>query len=242
MPSQALPGSMPNSPIYNYKEKGEKLEVSSFQTRKTSKAEKPSNNPPANPLLKFYSTQIESDMDSMSSHFIDAKDDLAPIDKSKKELQDHFVNMCDKNNQFLFSNSSLTRQSFKSYLSKRYCKNVVEKLLAIMNFPQTASYNVFWRLVNHLLEMTPLEKMKMAFDFYAHKYEDKITAHDAFAMMSHLSQFDFLILQRDIKEIFKGLAKVKQKRDEIYSSKFKWKSMERNYADITLSKAASPEK
>ncbi|CAI2361137.1 unnamed protein product [Moneuplotes crassus] len=242
MAGKGFSGSMPSSPVSYYKDKSEKFEVTSFQTRKTSKVEKSSIIQPASSILKFYSTQIESDIDSMSNNIADAKEDLDPIDKNNKELQDHFVSMCDRNNQFLFSNSSLTRQSFKSYLSKRYCKNVVEKLLSIMNFPQTASYNIFCRLITQLLEMSPIEKMKMAFVFYAHKYDDKITALDAFSMMSHLSQFDFLILQRDIKEIFKGLAKVKQKRNEAYSSRFKCKSMERKYAEFTMAKTKSPEK
>ena len=116
----------------------------------------------------------------------------------------------------------------------------MEKLITYMNFPQTASYNVFCRCVSHLLHMHPEDKMKMAFDFYAHKYEDKITIHDAFTVMSHLTPFDYL-LQRDLKQIFKGLIKARDEKGNSYASpKQGWKSLDRGYDE--LSKRSSPEK
>lgn len=65
--------------------------------------------------------------------------------------------------------------------------------------------------------MNPEDKMKMAFDFYAHKYEDKITIQDAFTIMGHLTPFDFL-LQRDLKQIFRGLIKVREEKGSSYAS------------------------
>lgn len=88
--------------------------------------------------------------------------------------------------------------------------------------------------------MQPIDKMKLAFDFYAHKYEDKITTQDAMTIMSHLSQYDFL-LQRDLKQIFKGLQRTKEDKHLSFASpKQSWKSVERNYDDV--SKRSSPEK
>jgi hypothetical protein len=90
--------------------------------------------------------------------------------------------------------------------------------------------------------MPPIEKMKMAFDFYAHKYEDKITIHDAFTVMGHLTQYDFL-LQRDLKQIFKGLAKSREQKQKVFESpKHSFKSMDKTHDDLSMSKNNSPER
>lgn len=81
----------------------------------------------------------------------------------------------------------------------------------------------------------------MAFDFYAHKYEDKLTIHDAFTVMSHLSNYDFLLLQRDVKEIFKGLGAVKNKKDTMYSPNNSIRSGDRT-SEMKMTKKPSPEK
>jgi hypothetical protein len=61
--------------------------------------------------------------------------------------------------------------------------------------------------MNSLIEMPPLEKMKMAFSFYAHKFDDKITNNDALTVMGHQNDHDFL-LQKDLKLIVSSLQKV----------------------------------
>lgn len=63
-----------------------------------------------------------------------------------------------------------------------------------------------------LIEMSPVDKMKFAFSLYTHKFDDKITLNDAMTIMDHFTEYDFL-LQKDLKQIFKFLSKVKNKRN-----------------------------
>lgn len=107
-----------------------------------------------------------------------------------------------------------------------------------MNFPQTASYNTFCRCIQTLIDLQPIDKLKLAFEFYAHKYDDKITTQDAMTIMTHLTPFDFL-LQKDLKQIFKALYESKSSNKLCFiSPKQSWKSVERNYDDSK----SSPEK
>ena len=83
----------------------------------------------------------------------------------------------------------------------------------------------------------------MAFDFYAHKYDDKITIQDAHTVMSHWTQYDFLVMLRDVRELFRGLAKVNhEKGNYIYSPQPSWKSMDKTFDKIKMGKNNSPEK
>ena len=122
-----------------------------------NKIEEESVQSPLNNSTKFYTSQAYSDSEYKPTNVLATKEILIPLNKADKELQSHFLQMWDKNNQFLYSNSNLSRQSFKNYLSKRYCRNTVDKILSLMSFPQNASYNVFWRWVTHLLDLKPIK-------------------------------------------------------------------------------------
>jgi hypothetical protein len=101
---------------------------------------------------------------------------------------------------------------------------------------------IFENSIATLLNMTRVEKMRMAFDFYAHKYEDKITIHDALTIMSHLNQYDFL-LQRDLKQIFKGLSKSGEHRSNTFRSpEPSFRQGESSYDDRIMSKQNSRER
>lgn len=125
----------------NYQDFNEK---STLPKRKISKIESDENmSPPNNRSVRFYASNAYVDSQFKKPSVLDSEEKLLPVDRGDKELQNHFVSLCDKNSQFLYSNSNLSRQALKYYLQKRYCKNVVEKLLNFMNFPQTASFNIF---------------------------------------------------------------------------------------------------
>lgn len=91
-----------------------------------------------------------------------------------------------------------------------------------------------------IIEMSPMDKMKLAFDFYSHKFDDKITLQDSITVMNHYSQYDFL-LQKDLKQIFKGISRAKEEVTQPFiSPKPIVKTVEKAYEDS--SKRGSPEK
>jgi len=53
--------------------------------------------------------------------------------------------------------------------------------------------------------------------------------------MAHLDNSDFLLMQRDMKEIFKGLSRVgKERRSKKELAKKTCKSLDRGYEDFSL--------
>jgi hypothetical protein len=96
-----------------------------------------------NRSVRFTPNQASNDSQFKKLTVLPNEEKLTPLDRKNKELQNQFVAMCDKDNQFVYSNSNLSRQSFKYYLQRRYCKNIVEKLLNFMNYPQTSTFGDF---------------------------------------------------------------------------------------------------
>lgn len=70
----------------------------------------------------------------------------------------------------------------------------------VLNFPQSCSFATYCRIMTTLIDMPAVNKMKLAFSFYTHRYEDRITLTDAFTVMGHLSDQDYM-LQKDLKQI-----------------------------------------
>lgn len=98
---------------------------------------------PKNRSVRFYSSKAYNNQPSIKESVLDKPEKAWPLDKQNKQLQDHFVSLCDKNHQFAYHNSSLTKQQLKIHLSKRYCRNIVEKILSTLNFPQTCTFATF---------------------------------------------------------------------------------------------------
>ena len=93
-----------------------------FQKRKESRVDAGGSPSPKDRSVRFYASQAYQDSYYGKGSVLDKEEELFPLEKNNKALQDHFVSMCDKNNQFLYSNSSLSRTALKVYLQKRYCK------------------------------------------------------------------------------------------------------------------------
>lgn len=77
-------------------------------------------NSPKNRSVRFYSSKAyNQDIVKKESILDKPEQKLTPLDKHNKRLQDHFVSLCDKNNQFAYHNSSLTKHQLKYHLSKK---------------------------------------------------------------------------------------------------------------------------
>ena len=51
---------------------------------------------PKNRSVKFYTTQAYPDSPPKSPSVVENDENLIPLDKTDKDLQDHFVSLCDK--------------------------------------------------------------------------------------------------------------------------------------------------
>ncbi|CAI2385018.1 unnamed protein product [Moneuplotes crassus] len=125
------------------------------------------------------------------------------LDPNREALQKHFMEMCDVKGSKLY-NYSLSRQTFRDYMLKRYCTNVTERVIFLMQLPKRVKYEKYVECCNNLIKMSHYEKLKLSFGFFDHDFDDKISVTDGLLMMRHLTDTEYL-MQEDLRVLVKGL-------------------------------------
>ena len=104
------------------------------------------------------------------------------LDVNDLNLQKHFMKIWDIKGQTI-RNWILTSNGFKEYIKKRYCFNIVNRLIYIMEFPNRARFHTYVECCNNLIRLSHFEKLKLCFGFYDHDYDEKISVTDGLLMM-----------------------------------------------------------
>ena len=97
-------------------------------------------------------------------------------------LQEHFMKIWDIKDQHI-KNWFLTLNGFKDYIKSRYCSNITERLIYIMEFPKRANFFTYLDWCNNLIKLSHFDKLKLWFGFYDHNFDEKISVTDGLLMM-----------------------------------------------------------
>ena len=115
------------------------------------------------------------------------------LDVKNLALQEHFKKICDIKGQNIRS-WILTLSGFKDYIKKRYCPNMVDRLIYIMEFPKRARFHTYVDCCNNLIRLSHTDKLKLWFGFYDHDFDEKISVTDGLLMMRYpfwVNNFNF---------------------------------------------------
>ena len=104
------------------------------------------------------------------------------LDVNNLALQEHFMNIWDIKGLNI-RNCILTQNGFKEYIRKRYCPNMTERLIYIMEFPKKARFQTYVECCNNLIKLSHFEKLKLWFGFYDHDFDERISVTDGLLMM-----------------------------------------------------------
>ncbi|CAI2380988.1 unnamed protein product [Moneuplotes crassus] len=138
-----------------------------------------------------------------SNYKVGMHEELELLNPDNEELQEYFKKICDTKGTRLY-NYSLSRTAFREYMLDRYCSNVTERVIFLMQLPKQIKYETYIECCNNLIKMSHYEKQKLSFGFFDHDFDDKISVTDGLLMMRHLTDTEYL-MQEDLRVLIKGL-------------------------------------
>lgn len=77
----------------------------------------------------------------------------------------------------------MMRHDFQTFMLKRFCNNVTERVMYIMQLPKLIRFDKYLDCCNHLIKLTHESMLKLSFGFYDHDFDDRISVTDGVLMM-----------------------------------------------------------
>ena len=133
-----------------------------------------------NSLMK--SGMFKSDLNVNSGSATNMNDGLILLSENDEALQEHFRKIWDEKAKNI-RNWILLRSTFREYMLDRYCANVTERVIFIMQLPKQIRYEKYVDWCNFLIRISHYDKLKMWFGFYDHDFDNRISVSDGLLMM-----------------------------------------------------------